>query len=421
MGDWIYYISSMRMEDIAKRINYAEEIHKTKELNELLQRQVSNRKKYIIKYLETQKQRFFNSIIVGVYKGKPEWYELAIGKNENFDPEDLPEYMKGVIGLLKLSGKEKLFAIDGQHRVAAIRDAVKKDKKFLNEEVSTIFVSAHMNEEGKKRTRRLFSTLNRYAKPVKRSYIIALSEDDTVAIVVRKLIEEHVFFVNAKIYIETKNLRQRDYESFSSIEALYDGMDVCLRDRKPSEWEKFKGIYPGESEVDRYYVEAAAVWDSLLKSFSSLAELRNSSDSISVMKKYRGDHGGNLLYRPIGLIIVMNAIRYAIDSGINLKRTLSRLAVVNLDLSEEPWTRLLWDKARKRMFPYLGKERQDVAAKILFFMIRGDLGKLNLTEKSLKDEYMKAIGWNEEKDGTLELPKRSPYLIRIRKDGLHRG
>ena len=125
MGDWKYYISSMRMEDIAKRVSYAQEIHKRRELNELLQREVSNRKKYIVKYLETQEQRFFNSIIVGVYKGSPEWYELAIGKNENFDPEYLPEYMKRAIGFLLLCGKEKLFAIDGQHRVAAIKDAVR--------------------------------------------------------------------------------------------------------------------------------------------------------------------------------------------------------------------------------------------------------------------------------------------------------
>jgi DNA sulfur modification protein DndB len=406
MGDWIYYISSMRMADIARRISYAGEIHKNKKLNELLQRQVSNRKKFIVKYLETQEQRFFNSIIVGVYKGKPEWFELAIGKNKNFDPEDLPEYMKGVVGFLKLSGKEKLFAIDGQHRVAAIRDAVKKDKRFLDEEVSTIFVSAHMDDKGKKRTRRLFSTLNRYAKPVKRSYIIALSEDDTIAIVVRKLIDENEFFINGKIYIETKNLPKNDYENFSSLEALYDSMDVLLRNKKRTEWEKFKGIYPGESEVDKYYTEASLFWDALLKSFSFLTELRNTSDPKKIVKKYRGEHGGCILFRPIGLIIVVTAIKYAIDSGLKLKQVLNRIVAIPLNLTEEPWTKLLWDKTRKRMFPYIGKERQEVAAKLIFYIIHGDLKKLNLTEKALRSEYMKALNWDEEKDGYLKLPDK---------------
>jgi len=406
MGDWTYYISSMRMKDIANRISYAEEIHKNKELNELLQRQVSNRKKYIVKYLETQEQRFFNSIIVGVYKGKPEWYELAIGKNNDFDPEDLPEYIKGVIGFLKLSGEEKLFAIDGQHRVAAIRDVVKKDKRFLDEEISTIFVSAQMDEEGKKRTRRLFSTLNRYAKPVKRSYIIALSEDDAIAIVVRKLIEEHEFFINGKIYRETKNLGKNDYESFTSLEALYDAMDVYLKNKKPSEWERFKGIYPGESEVDEYYIEASSFWDALLKFFSCLIELRDDSDPTKIVKKYRGDHGGHILFRPIGLIIVITAIRLAKDSGLKLNQVLRRIVSIPMDLNKEPWTKLLWDKSRKRIFPYIGKERQDVAAKLILYMINGDLKKLNLSKKTLRDEYMKALSWVEEKDGPLELPDK---------------
>lgn len=406
MGDWIYYISSMRMEDIAERVNYAQEIHKTKELNELLQRQVSDRKKFIVKYIESQEQRFFNSIIIGVYRGKPEWYELAIGKNENFDPDDLPEYMKGVVGFLKLSGDEKLFAIDGQHRVAAIRDVVKKDRGFADEEISTIFVAAQMDEEGKKRTRRLFSTLNRYAKPVKRSYIIALNEDDAIAIVIRRLIEEHSFFNNGKVYIETKNLRKNDYENFTSLEALYDSMDVFLKDRKPSEWEKFKSIYPGENEVDNYYKAASSFWDVFVKFFSPLTELNNYSDPRKIIKKYRGEHGGHILFRPIGLIIVISGIRLAKESGLTLDRILRKMVSVPMELTEDPWKKLLWDKARQRMFPYVGKERQDVAAKLICYMIDGDLKKLNLNEKALRSEYMKALNWDEEKHGELKLPDK---------------
>jgi DNA sulfur modification protein DndB len=406
MGDWIYYISSMRMEDIAERVSYAQEIHKTKELNELLQRQVSDRKKFIVKYLESQKQRFFSSIIIGVYKGKPEWYELAIRKNKNFDPDDLPDYMKGVVGFLWLSGNEKLFAIDGQHRVAAIKDVVKRDKRFADEEVSTIFVSAQMDQEGKKRTRRLFSTLNRYAKPVKRSYIIALNEDDTIAITIRRLIEEHDFFNNGKVYIETKNLKKNDCENFTSLEALYDSMDILLKDRKPSEWEKFKSIYPGESLVDDYYRKAASFWKVFVKFFSPLTTLSKTREPMKIIRNYRGLHGGHILFRPIGLIIVISAIRLAKDSGLPLKPTLRKMVSVPMNLTDDPWKKLLWDKGRQRMFPYIGKERQDVAAKLIFYMISGNLNKLNLSEKALQSEYMKALNWDEEKNGALKLPEK---------------
>ena len=85
MGDWIYYISFMRMKDVAERVDIAADIHESKSLNELLQRAVTSRTKEITKYLKTQEQRFFNSIIIGVYGGSPQWYELAIKENDKFD------------------------------------------------------------------------------------------------------------------------------------------------------------------------------------------------------------------------------------------------------------------------------------------------------------------------------------------------
>jgi len=404
MGDWIYYVSRMRMQDIAERISFAEEIHKRKELNEILQRQVSNRKKHIVKYLETQKQRFFNSIIIGVYKESPEWYVLEVGKNKNINPDYLPENIKNGIGFLKLSGKEKLFAIDGQHRVAAIKDAVKKNKDFIDEEVSVIFVAAKMDTAGKKRTRRLFSTLNRYAKPVKRSYIIALNEDDAVAIVTRKLIEDHSFFENDKIYLESKNLRKNDFESFTSLEALYDSLDIYLCDKKPSEWEKYKSIYPGDDEIDSYYEKAIAIMNKLISSLSVLKELSKTSNHSMVIKKYRGEHGGHIIYRPVGLIIIFNAIKIAKESKMKIDSILKGISSMPVNLNDEPWSRLLWDTSRQRMYPTISKDRQKIASQLIYYMIHGNLSDINTNEVKLRESYAKAIDWDDDKYGELALP-----------------
>lgn len=405
MGDWIYYISRMRMQDIAERVSFAEEIHKKKELNELLQRQVSNRKKYIVRYLETQDQRFFNSIIIGVYKSSPDWLELEVGENRNFSPDDIPDYAKTGLGFLMLSGKEKLFAIDGQHRVAAIRDAVKHDD-FSNEEVSVIFVAAKMDQAGKQRTRRLFSTLNRYAKQVKRSYIIALNEDDAIAIITRKLIEDHPFFAKANVYLESKNLRRDDFDNFTSVEALYDSLDVYLCNMRSTTWEKYKSIYPGDDDIAKYYRDAKKVWDQLIKALPALSDLQKAPNSKKIIKKYRGDHGGNLIYRPIGLIMLFQAIRMAKDSGLSLNVTLKRIAKVTLDLSDNPWSNLLWDIKRKRMYPYIGKEKQSLGSMLIFYMIKGDLQSINHTNKSLLELYKRVLDWDEDKHGELLLPSK---------------
>ena len=189
MGDWIYYVTFLRMEQIADQIHIAQEIHSSNVLKDMIQRQVANRAGQISEYLLKQPQRFFNSLIVGVYGGSPDWYELAIGTNPIFDVDTFPHKLDGVLGILRLDGTQTLFAIDGQHRVEGIKQALEDNSELGREEVSVIFVAHRNDSDGMERTRRLFTTLNRYAKPVSKSEIVALDEDDIIAITTRALVE----------------------------------------------------------------------------------------------------------------------------------------------------------------------------------------------------------------------------------------
>lgn len=71
MGDWIYYVTILKFEDVAERVSMAFEIHKSRKLSEWIQRQLTNRTSDITAYLESQEQRFFNSLILGIYGGSP--------------------------------------------------------------------------------------------------------------------------------------------------------------------------------------------------------------------------------------------------------------------------------------------------------------------------------------------------------------
>ena len=220
MGDWIYYVTFLRMDQIADQINLAGEIHPSTVLKEMIQREVTNRSSQISNYLLNQPQRFFNSLIVGVYEGSPDWYELKIGTNRHFDAPILPSEMDGVFGILRLDGTQTFFAIDGQHRVEGIRQAVKEQDELKKEEVSVIFVAHQDDLAGMERTRRLFTTLNRYAKPVQKTEIIALDEDDTIAIVTRDLVEKHQLFCDKFLFrTEIKpNIRLENREVLELIQ-----------------------------------------------------------------------------------------------------------------------------------------------------------------------------------------------------------
>ncbi|MGB9751716.1 MAG: hypothetical protein C0183_12370 [Roseiflexus castenholzii] len=379
MGDWMYYVTFMSMRDIAERISVAEEIHVSKSLNELIQRQLTNRSKQIKDYLLSQPQRFFNALVIGVYGGSPDWYELDISNEKHRDLEQIPE---GVLGVLVLDGSEKLFAIDGQHRVVGIREAVKESRKIEDDEVSAIFVAHRNDYEGLERTRRLFTTLNRYAKPVSKQEIIALDEDDVVAIVTRHLVEKHPLFRDKVSLAKGKNIPINDKSNFTTIIALYDALDIFLK--KDRSWANFKKSRPDDGKIKDFYDKSSSFWDLMIKYFEPLKEMGNSKSGSDVASKYRRKDGGHLLFRPVGLLIVVRVIRHFIDSGLSLDDSVQRIAKIPMDLGGNPWVGLLWDATNQRMIT--ASENQKVGVKLLFYATGGDLSRIGTNPEKLKKE-----------------------------------
>src|SRR5207253_1326319 len=158
------------------------------------------------------------------------WHEVSIRKLES-RIGNAPDYLEGALGILTLEGTEKLFAIDGQHRVAGVEKAVEENAELGGEEVCVIFVAGVIaekrseDEQGFERTRRLFTTLNRYAKPVSKRDIIALDEDDVIAITTRELVEKLPMFRNKISVKKTKSLSVSDRSSLTTIVAIYDSLD----------------------------------------------------------------------------------------------------------------------------------------------------------------------------------------------------
>ena len=77
MGDWIYYTTVMGFAEVVEYVKFAEEVCPNTDLDLMIQREVGNRSKQISQYLRTNSQRFFGSLIVAVYDGKPRFGELT--------------------------------------------------------------------------------------------------------------------------------------------------------------------------------------------------------------------------------------------------------------------------------------------------------------------------------------------------------
>ena len=130
MGSWVYYSCLMDLKELSSRVRYAEELHKNKSLSDMIQRKLTRgRSKEIATYLETQPERFFNSLVIATYGGQPNWHALSDirSKSQNEELQNLSEETMESVGFLSLRGDEELFALDGQHRLAGIKKAVKDE------------------------------------------------------------------------------------------------------------------------------------------------------------------------------------------------------------------------------------------------------------------------------------------------------
>ena len=157
-GDWVYYVCMMTISQVVERIQYADDIHNSKKLSDMIQRKLDEgRSKKIAEYLIREEQHFFNSLVVALYGGDPSWHALAGFQpvDEGFDVDNIPDAVEDSVGFLSFTGEEKIFALDGQHRLAGMRRAIKNSSKIQHDEVPLIIVSHQRNLEGERRTRRL--------------------------------------------------------------------------------------------------------------------------------------------------------------------------------------------------------------------------------------------------------------------------
>jgi len=384
MGDWIYYAAFLKLRDIAERVFLADEIHKHEGLRDMIQRSITSGHAESIKsYLTSKKQRFFNALVIGVYGGKPNFFELSLASGPRLTTSELPDYFKGALGILEFSGSEKLFAVDGQHRVMGIKLAVKQSKDIGDDEVIALFVPHSRDGAGMERSRRLFTTLNRYAKPVSKTDIIALDEDDIVAVVTRMLVEEYPLF---KVFLKIKKgkqLQAKDTESFTTIETLYDCLDAYLDDQE--RWADFKRTRPSDAKIKQYYDRAAELWDLVQEYFPEVRHLAQSEKDQEVAAEYRGPHGGHLIFRPIGLVLIVDVIHEFVMKRRSLSSTVRAVSRAPMELSGKPWNELLWNPVSNRMIT--APENRAVAFRIFYHGVGGKLSDLDTTDKDVRKEW----------------------------------
>ncbi len=344
MGSWNSYTIKMSARELSESVKYASEVYEDRTLDQATRRIMNDgpAKKEIAEYLKRQPDRFLSSIVVAALEGNPMFYPLEIVDDSQLAMFQDDACLNESLGILKFDGTQKYYALDGQHRLSAIKALLDRTnplsdgtpEDFENDEYSVIvIVPSQEDSDFMQKYRRLFSNLNRHAKPTDKVTNILMDEDDTFAILTRRLLTEHDFLKWARRQGESqrvktrkgKNLRSAD-PYFTSLETLYE-MNIELLSafhRKPKGWgpisaegtdlKFFKRFRPSEEYIDSLYTELIMYWDALL------AEIPDLDKDPRLMRVHEMDERegeaetDHLLFWPIGQQMLAEIVRAVLDS-----------------------------------------------------------------------------------------------------------
>lgn len=353
IGNTIYYIANLTFSQISTMVSRVnDELHTANSIKEQIQRSLSDNYIKIKDYIIKREDHFFDSLVLAVYDGDPQWREIRY----EIDGHNYPN-----IGLLELNGKEKIFPVDGQHRVEGIKKALECKPEIADETIGVVLIGHKNTAEGREHSRRIFSTLNRYVKPVRLGDIIALDEDDTVAIVTRNMLENYPLFTGKRIKAtNNKAIPTNDKMAFTSLMTLYAchialfNTFISIRDNKKytqSQLKEYLKFRPNDDVLENFECFLVKFWDLMRDVFPEFNIFINNTSPTTAAAEMRSPKtGGNIFFRPIGLLPFVEAVsKIRLEKMTEFGVILHRFEHMERTISNSPWNKILWNPMTRKM------------------------------------------------------------------------
>lgn len=359
MGNRTYFVGKMRARDICQQVGIAAELEDWEQLTieELYQRDLNRRRveREIAPYLVNTDDRFFGSIIVLVNDPDSIEFETIsdfgakLPKSYELASTDLGFLTVGAGHGAATSGA--LVALDGQHRLAALRLTVQGsairgpyDKEVADDEVTAIFVLNNSEVE----SRRLFTTLNRSARKVSRHDLLLMSEDDGRSVVARRLVSRPLLaprgLEDDPLVKWTGNTITANDKALTTLNALNDGVSIVADAVKaPFALRKDYSLRPSDAELAMVEAETEKWLNMIFDAFPELVELREHPNAVTAARV--GDQPISMVLKPAGFVVLFRAIAAMIDptqGGMpDLTSAMSALSRLDWSLDAPHWKGLL--------------------------------------------------------------------------------
>ncbi|MDE2930848.1 MAG: DGQHR domain-containing protein [Chloroflexota bacterium] len=355
LGSTDYYILSMKAQELSDKVKIPRELEGWEDMSveERYQRDLNyNRvKSQIAPYFANDNSRFFGAVIVAA---------MNFDDNDQFEPlsemliKGVPNLYKTAaasIGFLTFKGGEVLVPLDGQHRIKAIEFAVSgRDERgreiasietpctgLAQEDVTVILVPYES-----RRARKIFTRVNRYAKPTTTGQNIVTDDDDIVAVLTREVSNE---LIGARIVKFSTNTLNRSDRHFTTLAIIYNCNIAIITENFPH-GKVDKTQLPSPEKISLYRKKVHEVWEQLLENIEVFRDALGDTESKSDDKR-RKIRDSNLLGKPVAQECLVRAFVRLVNPPTNLSmdeacNNLNRLPWAITEENLKVWDRVLW-------------------------------------------------------------------------------
>ena len=388
LGTTDYYIAKMPVGELVDTVGLAIELPEWKDMtaDEKMQREPDLNRvvNEICPYFTQDNYKFFGCVIVDIYSG---FEDMIFEPITDVIPKLSAAYRIPLkdVGFLTLPGKQRLIALDGQHRLLAMKlslkgssaisaamlgnrkmtaqmQALEPHPDLAKEEISVIFVEHTDNSK----IRKIFNKVNKYARQTGRGQNIITADDDVFALIARRLFSEGAVLSkigNIELVNWSSNTLSQRSKQLTTVSALYTIAETLAKDK---EWNA-KVMPLDEEEIEEAYEENASFWEALLYGMDEYQEYIELTKDNKTISELRED---NLLMKPVTHMALAHVAYFAKKKGIEWTDVVSRLNQVNWSMNNSVWFNILVIPAKKKKV-ITGKEAIRAAGMVISYMVMG--------------------------------------------------
>lgn len=288
-----YYTTTCKWGELAQLAVFPDELSSLDEDQQMQRGLAKTRLGKLTEYLTEERDHFFSALTLVVLPrnldepARP-WTENSEDWDYHFERAPNGGPGSNVVGDLKLSWNVRLFPADGQHRLRAGIDALKRAPDLAKEEVPVVLIPYRNPDQ----VRQLFSDLNLNVKPVSKT--IGYSFDTRgIIVLTAKYVARSLDLFEGRVN-RVSNSLSRTSTNVITMNTLVEGTrqlmsGLAMAAEFNSVEEYIEAI--GENDAGR---QAAGAWEVLINAFQDLWEpvLRDIPNSAGELREaYVFPHG----------------------------------------------------------------------------------------------------------------------------------